>query len=236
MLIHLLELRRRALQTAFFFLGVFVICFTQSECLFSFLMKPLREHLPLETTLIATQITSPLITPIHLAASVAMLLCMPIVLFHIWRFISPGLYRHEQGPLRMLLVLSLGLFCLGVLFCYYLVLPWMMQFFISAVPKGVRLLPDMTYAVTFMMRMLLIFGVCFQVPLLCLVLVRFKLITVHALKRARPYVIVAAFIIGMLLTPPDVLSQIMLAVPICLLYEGGLLMASTFDKPMPEGL
>lgn len=225
MLHHLLELRTRALQTIIWFSVLFLLFFFFAGELFHALVSPLLHALPDQGGLIATQITSPVFTPIKLAADAALLLSAPFALFHLWRFISPGLYKTEQEHLRGAVFLSLLLFLTGVLFCFYLVLPFMFQFFAHALPKGVRFMPDMADAMDFITRMLLLFGFCFQVPLICLVLVRVKIIDVITLKKIRPYIIVAAFIIGMLLTPPDVFSQVMLAVPLCLLYELGILLA-----------
>jgi len=154
-----------------------------------------------------------------------MLATTPIALWHIWRFVIPGLYQHEQKTLRLALTFSVVLFITGLLFSYYLVLPWMFLWFSQSLPSAVQLMPDMAYSIDFITHMLLIFGLCFQIPLLCVLLVRTKIITHHTLITLRPYVIVLAFIIGMLLTPPDVLSQIMLALPLCLLYEMGVFLA-----------
>ncbi|HHF7347501.1 TPA: twin-arginine translocase subunit TatC [Legionella feeleii] len=225
MLSHLLELRKRALHIIITFFSFFLLFFFCANDLFHALISPLINALPKEYSLIATQITSPVLTPIKLAADAAMLCTAPFALLQLWCFVAPGLYRHERYNLRGALTGSLLLFVLGVLFCFYLVLPFMFQFFAKAVPLGVKFMPDMTYALDFITRMLLLFGFCFQVPLLCLTLVRLGWIDVHALKKVRPYVIVAAFTIGMLLTPPDVFSQIMLAVPLCLLYELGIILA-----------
>lgn len=225
MLSHLLELRKRALHTIITFFSFFLLFFFCANDLFHAVISPLINALPKENSLIATQITSPVLTPIKLAADAAMLCTAPFALLQLWCFVTPGLYRHERYNLRGALASSLLLFCLGVLFCFYLVLPFMFQFFAKAVPLGVKFMPDMTYALDFITRMLLLFGFCFQVPLLCLTLVRLGWIDVQVLKKVRPYVIVAAFTVGMLLTPPDVLSQIMLAVPLCLLYELGIILA-----------
>ncbi|KTD69548.1 MULTISPECIES: twin-arginine translocase subunit TatC [Legionella] len=225
MLNHLIELRRRGLQTLIWFGSLFFIFFFWANDLFQALVSPLLHTLSSQEGLIATQVTSPVFTPLKLAADAAILLSAPIALFQFWRFISPGLYRREQTTLRIALIFSLLLFLAGVLFCFYLVLPFMFHFFAHALPKGVRYMPDMTYALDFITRMLMIFGLCFQVPLICFVLVRLKIIEVMTLKKIRPYVIVAAFIVGMLLTPPDVFSQIILAVPLCLLYEAGIILA-----------
>lgn len=225
MLIHLLELRRRAMYTLMCFGALFLIFFFIAGDLFHALVRPLLDSLPHQDGLIATQITSPVFTPLKLAADAAMLLSAPVGLYHLWHFISPGLYKSEQQQVSGAIVLSVLLFLAGVLFCFYLILPFMFQFFSHALPKGVRFMPDMAYALDFITRMLLLFGFCFQVPLVCLVLVRVKLIDIATLKKIRPYVIVGAFIIGMVLTPPDVFSQIMLAIPLCILYELGIIFA-----------
>lgn len=225
MLTHLLELRRRSIQTLICFGLLFLLFFFMANNLFQAIVNPLLRNLSMQEGLIATHITSPVFTPLKLAADAALLLSAPLALFHLWRFISPGLYQQEQKTLRTALILSLSLFCAGVLFCFYLVLPFMFHFFAQALPKGVRYMPDMAYALDFITRMLLLFGFCFQVPLICLVLVRLKITNISTLKKIRPYVIVGAFIIGMLLTPPDVFSQIMLAIPLCLLYEIGIILA-----------
>lgn len=225
MLSHLLELRKRALHIIITFFSFFLLFFFCANDLFHALISPLINALPKENSLIATQITSPVLTPIKLAGDAAMLCTAPFALLQLWCFVAPGLYRHERYNLRGALTSSLLLFCLGVLFCFYLVLPFMFQFFAKAVPLGVKFMPDMTYALDFITRMLLLFGFCFQVPLLCLTLVRLGWLDIQVLKKVRPYVIVAAFTIGMLLTPPGVLSQIMLAVPLCLLYELGIILA-----------
>ncbi|MFJ1268767.1 twin-arginine translocase subunit TatC [Legionella lytica] len=225
---HLLELRRRSILILLWFALLFTAFFFLANELFQVLVSPLSHTLSATDDLIATQIASPVFTPLKLAADAALLLTAPYALFHLWRFVSPGLYQKEQRTLRSAMILSLLLFLAGVAFCYYLVLPFMFQFFIHALPKGVRYMPDMAYALDFITRMLLLFGLCFQVPLVCLTLVRLSLIDVDTLKKIRPYVIVAAFIIGMLLTPPDVFSQIMLAVPLCFLYEAGIVLAIYF--------
>ncbi len=227
MLGHLLELRRRALQVILYFILFFTLFFFWANDLFHALLKPLIANLPSENYLIATQIASPVLTPLKLAANAALLCTTPIILLQLWYFTAPGLYHQERYHLRGAMIMSLVLFCLGILFAYFLILPFLFQFFVKALPLGVKFLPDITCAVDFITHMLLLFGVCFQVPLLCLILVRLQWVELDSLKKIRPYIIVLAFIVGMLLTPPDVLSQIMLAVPLCLLYELGILLASS---------
>ena len=226
MLSHLLELRQRILIILSVFLGFFVFFFLLSDKLFHLLVKPLLAALPGETPLIATQITSPVLIPIALAANTAMLFTAPVVLLQLWHFIAPGLYRHERYPLKNMVIGSLVLFLTGIVFCFYIILPFMFQFFTKALPPGVKMMPDISSAVHFTTYMLLLFGFCFQVPLICVALVRLQWVDIASLRQMRPYVIVAAFIIGMVLTPPDVLSQILLAVPLCLLYEMGIFFAA----------
>jgi sec-independent protein translocase protein TatC len=233
MLLHLLELRRRILQILSIFLIMFFIFFIFAPHLFHAIIMPLLQVLPTPTDLIATRITTPLLTPITLAADAALICTTPIALFHFWRFTAPGLYRRERHRLGSAMIVSFLLFLTGMLFGFYIVLPIMFAFFAKAVPMNVHLMPDMAYAVDFITRMLLTFAICFQVPLLCLILVRSQLLSLSTLTHARPYVIVSAFIIGMLLTPPDVLSQIMLALPICLLYELGIIVARLSCSEIP---
>lgn len=230
MLDHLLELRRRCLHTLICFGLMFLVFFFLANDLFHALVSPLLDVLSTEEGLIATHITSPVLTPLKLAANTALIFSTPFALFQLWRFISPGLYPYEQSMLRNAFILSLILFLSGVLFCFYLVLPFMFHFFEQTLPKGVHYLPDIAYALDFITRMLLLFGLCFQVPLICFMLVYLKVIDLGTLKKIRPYVIVGAFILGMLLTPPDVFSQIMLAVPLCLLYETGIILTLCFGK------
>jgi len=228
MLEHLIELRRRALYLLACFIALFLLFFFWASELFHAMITPLLATLPARGELIAIQITSPLLTPVKLAGDAAILLSTPFGLYQFWQFISPGLYKAEQKHVKGALILSLLLFAAGLLFCFYLILPFMFQFFAKALPEGVRFMPDMAYTLDFITRMLLLFGLCFQTPLINLILVRLKVIDVETLKKIRPYVIVAAFTIGMLLTPPDVMSQIMLALPLCLLYEVGILLALYF--------
>lgn len=226
MLSHLLECRRRLLQILTCYILLFAIFFLIAPNLFHAITYPLLKVLPANDSLIATQVTTPLLTPIKLAADAALLCTAPYALLHAWLFVSPGLYSRERRQLWWAIVGSQLLFISGLLFGFYGVLPYMFSFFVRAMPTGVRLMPDMGMAVDFMTRMLLIFGLCFQIPLVCFLLVRLNLVSLATLKIVRPYVIVMAFTLGMLLTPPDVLSQIILAVPLCLLYEAGIFLAS----------
>jgi sec-independent protein translocase protein TatC len=224
MLQYLIELRQKLLISLFVFACLFLFCFYFANELFLIVASPLLTSLSSQSELIATEITAPLLIPIKLAANTALLLTAPFVLFQLWRFTVPALYKRERKPLKGAVWTSLVLFCLGVLFCYYLILPFLFQCLVNAVPMGVKMMPDISNSLDFITRMLLIFGIFFQIPLICLTLSQLQWIDMETLTRLRPYVIVAAFIIGMLLTPPDVLSQILLAVPLCLLYEFGILL------------
>lgn len=245
MLSHLLELRRRLLWLITTFLVVCLLMYCFVSDLFQALVLPLIQVLSTQDALIATEITSPFVTPIKLAINASCLATAPFALWHIWRFVAPGLYPHERQTMRFAMVISYLLFFTGIVFGFYLVLPFIFSFFARAVPLGVRLMPDMASAVDFITRILLIFGLCFQIPLVCVILVRLQLVSIATLQQIRPYIIVAAFVLGMLLTPPDVLSQVMLAVPLCLLYETGiafsrlnrlhLLKNSTMLKSNPTG-
>lgn len=222
MLTYLLEIRRRLIYIFSFFGLLFGLFYFYSANLFKSVILPLLKILPQNAHIIATQITTPLFTPISMAADAAILCSAPFALFHIWCFLAPGLYRHERFYLLWIMLYSTILFCLGGLFCYYLILPFIFQSVVSSLPKGVHFMPDMGFAIDFTTHMILIFGICFQVPLVVFFLVRLGILTRDCLIKIRPYVIVAAFTIGMLLTPPDVISQILLAVPLWLLYESGI--------------
>lgn len=226
MLSHLLELRRRALYVLISFGALFLFSFYLSDTLFHGIVQPLLNSLNHHEGLIATQITSPVLTPLKLAADIALLFTTPIALHQLWQFVSPALYLVEKKLLRGALLWSILLFLIGVFFCFYIVLPFMFQFFAQALPAEVRFMPDIVDAIDFITRMLLLFGLCFQVPLICKILVKTQILDLNTLKLIRPYVIVGAFTIGMLLTPPDVFSQILLALPLCLLYELGILLSS----------
>lgn len=226
MLDHLLELRRRGLYVLCWFGALFFIFFYFAEDLYHFLMHPLLDSLPNHQGLIATQVTSSILTPLQLASDSALFFSIPFALFHLWLFASPGLYQQERASLKVALTLSFLLFIAGIAFCFYWVLPLMFHLFAGALPKEVHLMPEMAATLHFIMRMLLIFGFCFQLPIFCWLLARLKLVDALTLKKIRPYAIVLAFILGMLLTPPDVISQITLAIPLCFLYEIGILLAT----------
>ncbi len=223
MINYLLELRRRLMRILAVFSLILVAGFYFSEPLFYWLIYPLQHQLPAGKALIATQLTSAVITPLSIAFHTACLLTTPYLIWQTWQFIHPALYGHEKSKLKMPLFASIFLLFIGMAFAYWLILPFMFQFFIHYLPSQVQMMPDMAYSIDFITHMMLLFGVCFQMPLLCFLLVNLRLISYESLKRFRPYVIVSAFILGMILTPPDVVSQILLAIPLWLLFEIGML-------------
>jgi sec-independent protein translocase protein TatC len=231
MLEHLIELRRRLFYSIICFAVFFIIYFHYASTLFQYLSQPLRQVLPQDSKIIATQIISTVITPLKLAFHTALISSLPFLLYQLWRFIAPGLYKHERQQFRILILTTCILFLTGLLFCYFIAMPILFRFFSTSLPTGVQLMPDMALNLDFILYMMMLFGLCFQLPLICLVMAKMQWITVTQYKNYRPYVIVSAFILGMLLTPPDVISQIILALPLCLLYEVGILLASIVEKP-----
>ena len=232
MIAYLLEIRQRVIRTMIFFAFVLAVCVIFSKSLLTLIITPLLNILPAGETLIATNIISPLCTPISLAIDAALLCTAPVFLYHIWRFILPGLYIKEKNIVLWVVTSSLCLFLTGAMAAFYIILPWMLSFFKHSTPAGVHFVPEMNSAVDFITHMLFLFGICFQIPLLCPVLARTGVITPEGLKKIRPYVIVAAFIFGMLITPPDVTSQIIVAIPCCLLYELGIFLAQRVTGKM----
>ena len=226
----LLELRKRLLTVFFVFCCFFVLCFWGSDFIFHWVMLPLKKLLPSHSHLIATNITTPVIAPLSLAMTMAMFCTAPYCLWHIWHFAAPALYRLERRRWGGLLFLSVVLFGLGCGFCYFFILPCMFQCFIHSLPKEVVLVPDIQSTLPFVIKMLILFGCSFQIPLLCFLLLHLQILNKERCHAIRPYVIVAAFTIGMLLTPPDVLAQILLAMPLWGLFELGIFLTFVYQK------
>jgi len=219
---HLIELRQRIIY-CFLSVGILLlICFCFSRQIFQVLAAPLLAQLPSKQSLIATGVAAPVIVPLKLSLYVAFILAMPIILYQAWHFIAPGLYKHEKGFAWILLILSSVLFYIGILFSYFVVFPLVFRFFAMVVPAGVAFMPDINQYFDFCMKLFIAFGIAFEVPVATMLVLRTGLLSKSTLARARPYIIVGAFILGMLLTPPDVISQILLALPMWLLFELGL--------------
>lgn len=227
----LIEIRKRVLHILVVFLGLCGLFFYFSAQIFHLYLLPLQHLLAVPHHLIATQITAPLITPLTMAVNLAVLTTIPYGLWQFWRFAAPALYRAERHTLGFVFSGSIGLFCVGILFGYFFILPFMFQCMIHAVPRDVVLLPDISSVTHFITGILIVFGLSFQIPLICILLVHMNWLRVEQYSALRPYIIVIAFTLGMLLTPPDVLSQILLAIPLWGLYESGVYLARVFTKP-----
>lgn len=222
---HLLELRRRLLHCLLVLLVLFLPLSYFANAIYHLLATPLLAVLPQGTHMIATAVSAPFLVPLKLTLLVVLLLALPYLLWQIWGFLAPALYRHEQRWLLPLLFGSNLLFYTGIAFAYYVVLPLIFRFMVGALPTGVSMATDIGSYLDFVLTMFFSFGAAFQLPLLIAVLCRTGVTSVTALKTKRPHFIVLAFIVGMLLSPPDVLSQTLLAVPLCLLFEAGLWLA-----------
>jgi sec-independent protein translocase protein TatC len=220
---HLVELRDRLLKVVAFILVVFLCATPFANDIYTFLAGPLLKHLPANSTMIATDVASPFFTPFKLALVGSIFVSVPVALFHFWAFVAPGLYSHEKRLVFPLLFASTSLFYLGVVFAYFVVFPLVFGFLTAAAPEGVAVMTDIAKYLDFVLTLFFAFGISFQVPIITIVLILTGITTRESLIEKRPYVIVAAFVIGMFLTPPDAISQTLLAIPIWLLFESGLL-------------
>ena len=231
---HLTELRNRLLRVVLAIGVVFVACLPFADELYTLLALPLIERLPEGSTMIATEVASPFLTPFKLAFITAVALTIPVALHQAWSFIAPGLYMKEQRLALPLLVSSTVLFFVGMAFAYYLVFPLMFQFFIAAAPEGITVATDIGRYLDFCIKLFFAFGIAFEVPVATFLIVSAGLTTVADLRKKRAYVILSAFVLGMLLTPPDVISQTLLALPMWVLFELGLVMCRLYIKSEQE--
>ena len=222
---HLVELRSRLLKASLAVLLVLVFLLPFSRKLYVMLAEPLTSRLPEGSNMIAIDVASPFLTPFKLSLLLALILSIPIVLYQVWAFVAPALYRHERRLARPLLYTSVLLFYAGCAFAYYVVFPLVFGFFTSVAPEGVTVMTDISKYLDFVITLFLAFGITFEVPIATIILVATGVTTVRQLTAMRGYVVVGAFALGMLLTPPDVISQTLLALPMWLLFETGLLMA-----------
>jgi sec-independent protein translocase protein TatC len=231
---HLLELRDRLIRAMIAVAVAFLPCMFYSNQIFTFVATPLKEKLPKGTQLIATTVMSPFTTPFKLSLFVAVFLAMPFIIYQLWAFVAPGLYRHEKRFAVPLLISSILLFYVGVVFAYFFVFPVMFQFFAATTPHGVAMMTDISAYLDFVLKMFLAFGAAFEVPIAVVLLVLTGVVKLEKLKENRGYVLIGIFIIAALLTPPDAVSQCIMAIPMYLLYEGGLLMARILSKMRRE--
>ncbi|MBI79160.1 MAG: twin-arginine translocase subunit TatC [Pseudomonadota bacterium] len=226
---HLVELRSRLLRSILSILIIFVCLIPFAENIFTLVATPLMNQLPNNATMIATQVASPFLTPFKMSLFVAIFLAMPIILYQLWQFVVPGLYRKEQRFAFPLLISSIALFYIGVAFSYFVVFPLMFSFFAAVAPEGVTMMTDISAYLDFIITIFFAFGLAFEVPIATVILVWSGLASREKLASWRPYVFLGAFIMGMLLTPPDAISQTLLAVPVYLLYEIGLFLLRFLD-------
>ena len=227
---HLIELRSRVVKSAIAVVVIFLCLMPWAADIFDVLAKPMMAALPAGSRMIATGVITPFLIPVKVTMMVAFIIALPWVLFQAWAFIAPGLYRHEKRLVAPLVISSSVLFVAGVAFCYFFVFGVVFPFINHFAPKSVSVAPDIDSYVDFVMTMFISFGMTFEVPIVVIVLVRMGLVPLAKLKQIRPYVVVGAFVIAAVVTPPDIMSQLLLAVPLCLLYEIGLLMAPIFAK------
>lgn len=236
---HLVELRDRVIRAALAIIAVLLCLLPFAKQIFSFVASPLIKALPEGAQMIATQVASPFLTPFKTTFWVALFLAMPVVIYQIWAFIAPGLYKKEKRFVIPLLISSILLFYCGISFAYWIVFPLMFAFFNTVAPEGVAVMTDINYYLDFVLSIFFAFGLVFEVPIATVVLVWSGLVSLETLSKNRSYVFLGAFVIGMFITPPDVISQTLVAIPMYLLYEAGIIMArmmlpATVSAPEPD--
>ncbi len=227
---HLLEMRTRLLRAVLAIVVVFLCLAPFSSSIFDLIASPMMNALPQGTRMIAIGVIAPFMVPIKITLLLAFLIALPYVFYQVWAFVAPGLYVHEKKLIAPLVAASSILFILGFAFCYFFVFGTVFRFIHSVAPQSIAVAPDIESYYSFIITMFMAFGLAFEVPVVVVVLTRIGIVSIENLKRMRPYVIVGAFVIAAIFTPPDVMSQFMLAVPLCLLYEIGLLAAPLFTR------
>ncbi|MFT0545130.1 twin-arginine translocase subunit TatC [Allopusillimonas ginsengisoli] len=234
---HLIELRTRLMKAVLAIMIVFVVLFIYPgpSAIYDLLAQPMLASLPTGTRMIATGVITPFMVPVKVTLLASFVVALPVVLYQAWSFVAPGLYKHEQRLALPLIASSTMLFLLGMAFCYFVVFRTVFQFIANFAPASITPAPDIEAYVGFVMTMFLAFGITFEVPIAVILLVKTGMVSVAKLRHARGYVIVGAFIIAAVITPPDVVSQFMLALPLCLLYEVGIMVAAFLEKrPKPS--
>ena len=228
---HLVELRQRIVRAAIAVLVVFIPMAFFMQQIFDFLSQPMLAALPVGTKLLATGVITPFMVPLKVTLFAAFLVALPYVLWQAWAFVAPGLYRHEKRLAGPLIASSVLMFFAGMAYCYFVVFGFVFKFIAGFAPVSVQVSPDIEAYFGFVMSLFIAFGLTFEVPIVVVLLVRTGIASIDKLKKARPYVIVGAFIIAAIFTPPDVLSQLLLAIPLCILYELGLVIARFVGGP-----
>lgn len=231
---HLLELRGRILKSLIAVLVVFAGLFYFANDIYVYISEPLRASLPEGSTMIATEVASPFLAPFKLTIVLSLFIAIPFILHQAWGFMAPGLYRHEKVIAIPLLVASIVLFYLGIAFAYYVVFPLIFSFFTTVGPESVTVMTDINSYLDFILKLFFAFGIAFEIPVATVLLVWSGVTSVESLKEKRPYVVVGCFVIGMIMTPPDVISQSLLAIPMWLLFECGILFARFVKSRKPD--
>ncbi|GGP49479.1 twin-arginine translocase subunit TatC [Shewanella saliphila] len=231
---HLLELRNKLLKAIGSVLLVFIAIVYWANDIYHYIALPLMRSLPETGSMIATDVAAPFFAPFKLTLVLAFFIAIPYVLYQIWSFVAPGLYKHEKRLVVPLLTSSTLLFYLGIAFAYYIVFPVVFGFFTSVAPEGVQVATDISSYLSFILKLFFAFGLAFEIPVAVVLLCWAGVTTPDELRAKRPYIVVGAFVIGMMLTPPDIISQTMLAVPMLLLFEGGLIAARFYSKKEDE--
>lgn len=227
---HLIELRNRLIRATAVIVVVFLGLMPFASKIYDMVAAPMMHALPAGSRMIATGVITPFLIPVKITMLLAFLIALPWVLYQAWAFVAPGLYAHEKRLVAPLVISSSLLFLAGVAFCYFFVFGVVFKFVNDFAPKSISVAPDIESYLDFVISMFIAFGMTFEVPIIVIVLVRMGLVSVQKLKEIRPYVIVGAFVVAAIVTPPDVMSQLLLAVPICLLYEIGMFIAPLFVK------
>ena len=231
---HLIELRDRLLRAILAVLLVFCCLFYFANDIYTFVAQPLQKFLPDGTSMIATQVASPFLTPFKMTLFTSVLVALPFLLYQIWSFVAPALYRNEKRLLIPLLISSVLLFYVGMAFAYFVVFPLVFGFFTSVAPEGVTIMTDMGSYLDFVLKLFFAFGCAFEIPIATVLLIWSGATDAQKLAKKRPYVVVSCFILGMLLTPPDIISQSLLALPMWLLFEVGIVFGRLVKKPAEE--
>lgn len=231
---HLTELRDRLLRALLSVLIVFICLFPFANDIYAFVSEPLRALLPEGATMIATEVASPFLTPFKLTLVAAIFIAIPYVLFQVWSFVAPGMYRHEKRFAVPLLASSVALFYAGAAFAYFVVFPLIFAFFTSVGPEGITIMTDINSYLNFVLKLFFAFGIAFEIPIAAVLMIWAGITTPEDLARKRPYIIVGCFVFGMLLTPPDIISQSLLAVPMWILFEFGVFFGRFVQKRSEE--
>lgn len=231
---HLTELRDRLLRVLLAVLLVFIALFPFANDIYAFISEPLRALLPEGATMIATEVASPFLTPFKLTLVTAIFIAIPYILFQVWSFVAPGMYRHEKRFAIPLLASSVALFYAGAAFAYFVVFPLIFAFFTSVGPEGITIMTDINSYLNFVLKLFFAFGIAFEIPIAAVLMIWAGITTPEALAGKRPYIIVGCFVFGMLLTPPDVISQSLLAIPMWILFEFGVFFGRLIQRQKAE--